>query len=403
MPTFEYKGRTKEGEERTGVIETSSRDAALDTLHQKELIVTSLGEHRQPLKLTTSLFSLFSGASQKDIVIFSRQLATLFEARIPVVDALKTLIGETTKPVLREAVARILDDVVGGLAISQALAKHPKIFSSFYVNLVRSGEESGKLQEVFTYLADYLERTYYMTRKAKNATIYPAFVLVTFLGVLIVMLVAVVPRLVSIFEETGQSIPFYTQIIIYMSIALRQWGLLLVLIFVGGAIGIWRWSMTSSGQNFFHRVQINVPVFGELYRKLYMARITDNLRTLIIGGIPILRALQITKDVVDNSIYKKSLEDAEDSIKGGGTISSAFEKTPEIPVLVTQMIRIGETSGKLDFTLGSIARHYQRDVDATLENLVALIEPALIIFLGVGVGVVVAAIMVPLYSLVGSL
>lgn len=402
MGTFEYKARTKEGEERTGVIETSSRDAALDTLHQKDLIVVSLAEHRKPLKLISSL-PFLSSVSQKDIVVFSRQLATLFEARIPVVEALKTLIGETTKSTLRDAVAKILDDVVGGLAISQALAKHPKIFSSFYINLVRSGEESGKLQEVFTYLADYLERSYYLTRKAKNATIYPAFVMVTFLGVLVVMLVAVVPRLISIFEETGQSVPFYTQIIIYLSIYLRQWGIGLVLLFVATAVGLWRWSLTAPGEIFFHRLQINIPIFGELYRKLYMARVTDNLRTLIVGGIPILRALQITRDVVGNSVYKKSLLDAEESIKGGGTISAAFERTPEIPVLVTQMIRIGETSGKLDFTLGSISRHYQRDVDSTLENLVALIEPALIIFLGVAVGGVVAAIMVPLYSLVGSL
>ncbi len=402
MSTFEYKARTKEGEERTGVIETSSRDAALDTLHQKDLIVVSLAEHRKPFKLISSL-PFFPSVSQKDIVVFSRQLATLFEARIPVVEALKTLIGETTRPTLRDAVAQVLDDVVGGLAISQSLAKHPKIFSSFYINLVRSGEESGKLQEVFTYLADYLERSYYLTRKAKNATIYPAFVMVTFLGVLVIMLVAVVPRLISIFEETGQSVPFYTQIIIYLSIFLRQWGIGLVLLFVATAVGLWRWSLTPAGEIFFHRLQINIPVFGELYRKLYMARVTDNLRTLIVGGIPILRALQITRDVVENSVYKKSLLDAEESIKGGGTISAAFERTPEIPVLVTQMIRIGETSGKLDFTLGSISRHYQRDVDSTLENLVALIEPALIIFLGIGVGVVVAAIMVPLYSLVGSL
>ena len=402
MSTFEYKARTKEGEERTGVIETSSRDAALDTLHQKEFIVISLSERRKPLKLISSL-PFFTRVNHKDVVIFSRQLATLFEARIPVVEALKTLIGETTRPTLRDAVAQILDDVVGGLAISQAMAKHPKIFSSFYVNLVRSGEESGKLQEVFTYLADYLERSYYLTKKATNATIYPAFVLVSFLGVLVVMLVAVVPGLISIFEETGQKVPFYTKIIIYLSIYLRQWGLGLVLLLVVGAVGVWRWSLTSRGELFFHRLQINIPILGELYRKLYMARVTDNLRTLIVGGIPILRALQITRDVVGNSVYKKSLMDAEESVKGGGTISQAFERTPEIPVLVTQMIRIGETSGKLDFTLGSIARHYQRDVDSSLENLVALIEPTLIIFLGIGVGVIVAAIMVPLYSLVGSL
>lgn len=402
MATFNYKARTKTGEVREGTIETSSRGAALDTLQQNGLIVVSLIESSKPSLLNMRL-PFGRGVSNKDVVIFSRQLATLFEARIPVVEALKTLVSETTRPALKEAIAQVLDDVAGGLAISQAMAKHPYIFSSFYINLLRSGEESGKLQEVFSYLADYLERSYYLTSKARNATIYPAFVLFAFTGVLVVMLVVVVPRLVTIFEETGQPVPFYTQAVIYFSLALRQWGLFIMMLMVAGAIFVWRWALTEVGKHFFHRIQIRIPVIGELYRKLFMARFTDNLRTLIIGGIPILRALSISGDVVGNVVYQKAVKNAIESVKGGGTISSAFEKVPEIPVLVTQMIKIGETSGRLDFILGSIAKYYQQEVDTTLENLVALIEPALIIFLGVGIGVLVASIMVPLYNLVGSI
>lgn len=402
MATFSYKARTKEGEIRSGIIETSSREAALDALQQNNLLVISVDEAKKSPLLNWGL-PVFGSANQKDIVIFSRQLATLFEARIPVVEALKTLISETEKPVLRQTIAQVLDDIAGGLAISQAMAKHPRVFSSFYVNLIRSGEESGKLQEVFTYLADYLERSYYLTTKARNATIYPAFVLVAFTGVLLVMLVVVVPKLLDIFEETGQEVPFYTQGIIYVSLLLRQWGLALLVLLVVGAIFVWRWSFTPTGKLFFHRMQINIPIVGQLYRKLYMARLTDNLKTLIAGGIPILRALSISGEVVDNVVYQRAVASAIESVRGGGTISAAFEKTPEIPALVTQMVRIGETSGRLDFILGSIAKYYQREVDSMLENLVALIEPALIIFLGVGIGILVASIMVPLYNLVGSL
>lgn len=403
MATFEYKARTREGEERTGIIETSSREAALDTLQQSNLIVVALAEKAKPFRLNLKLPFFGGGVSQKDIVVFSRQLATLFEARIPVVESLKTLIGENKKAAFREAIAQVLDDVAGGLSISQAFAKHPTIFSSFYINLVRSGEESGKLQEVFTYLADYLERTYYLTTKARNATIYPAFVFLAFVGVIIVMLVVVVPRLVSIFEETGTPVPFYTQIVITLSTILREWGILVVIGFIAGLIFLWRWSQTQQGKHIFHRLQLLIPVVGGLYQKLYMARLTDNLKTLISSGIPIMRALSISGDIVGNVVYQRAVLNAIESVKSGGTISSAFEKTPEIPGLVTQMIRIGETSGRLDFILGSIAKFYTQEVDSMIGNLVALIEPALIIFLGVGVGVLVGSIMVPLYNLVGAI
>ena len=384
MPTFEYKARSKEGEVRSGVIEASSEEAALDLLQQKNLIILSINKYSGTGWLRMQL-PLGGGVTTKDVVIFSRQLATLFEARIPVVQSLQTLISETSKPVLRAAIADVLSDVGGGLALSQAMAKHPNIFSSFYISLIRSGEESGKLQEIFTYLADHMERSYYLTTKARNALIYPAFVFLAFIGVLVVMLVVVVPRLISIFEETGQGVPFYTQAIIYLSLFLRQWGLAVLLVAVAGAIFLWRWSFTRGGKIFFHRLQINFPIVGELYRKLFMTRLTDNLRTLIISGIPIVRALEVSRDVVGNVIYQKAIEEAIESVKAGSTISAALEKTPEIPVLVTQMIRVGEASGRLDFILGSIAKFYQREVDSALESLVALIEPALIVFLGVGI------------------
>lgn len=400
MATFEYTARQQDGETRSGVIEATSQEAALDALHNNALIIISIHEKAQSF---LSQMSIFGGRiSQKDIVIFSRQLATLFEAQIPVVQAFKTLVSEAEKPNLKRVTSQILDDITGGMALSQAISKHPVAFSDFYVNLVRSGEESGKLQDVFSYLADYLERSYYITMKARNAMIYPAFILVAFVGVLILMMVVVIPRLAAILEETGQTLPFYTQAILGLSLFLRKWGIFLAFFALIGAFFGWRWSLSRDGKAFFHRLQISVPIIGSLYRKLYMARLTDNLRTLITGGIPILRALSITGDVVGNVIYKKALDDALEAVKGGNTISSAFERTPEIPSLVTQMIRIGEVSGRLDFILSSVARFYQKEVDSAVENLVALIEPALIIFLGGAVAILVGSIMVPLYNLVGS-
>lgn len=402
MPTFEYKAKTKEGETRTGAIEASSQENAVDLLQQNSLIIISVNE-TGGVSFLKFKFGFGHKIKSKDIVILSRQLSTLFEAHIPVVVTLKTLMGENTKPALRAIIAEILDDVNGGMALSQAMAKHPEAFSPFYTNLAKSGEESGKLQASFTYLADYLERSYYLNSKARNAMIYPAFVLSAFVGVLIVMMVVVIPKLVTIFEETGQPIPLYTQIVIKISLLLRNWGLFVAAALIALVASLWRWSKTIQGRLFFHKLQINIPVIGGIYRKLFMARLTDNLRTMFMGGIPIIRALTITSDVVGNEVYKKAVEEAIESVKGGSTISAAFEKTPEIPTMVTQMIRVGETSGRLDAILGNIAKFYQKDVDAALENMVVLIEPVLIIFLGAGAGILISAILIPLYNLVGSI
>ena len=399
MATFEYRARDKGGEIRQGVIEAGSQEGAVDTLHQAGLVVVSIQEKAVPLLLR---LNLSGGVRQKDLVIFSRQLATLFEAQIPVVQALKTLVAETQRKTLQRIIAQVLDDITGGLSLSQAMSKYPLVFSAFYVNLVRSGEESGKLQDVFTYLADYLERTYYITSKARNAMVYPAVVSCTFVIVLVIMMVIVVPSLASIFAETGQALPWYTQIILDLSFFLRAWGFLVLFFLIIAVLVLMRWVKTAEGRLFFHRLQIRTPVIGILFTKLYMARLTDNLRTLIAGGIPILRALSITGEVVGNEIYKRATIDAIESVKAGNTISSAFEKTPEIPALVTSMIRIGETSGRLDFILASIARFYQREVETAVESLVSLIEPILILFLGGAVAVLVASIMIPLYNLVGS-
>jgi len=400
MATFEYQARDKSGEVRSGIIDASSQEGALDALHQTGLIVTSIQEQPKPF---LTRISLGGRVKQKDLVIFSRQLATLFEAQIPIVQALKALVVETGKKALQKAIAEILDDITGGLSLSQAMAKHPRIFSSFYISLIRSGEESGKLQEVFTYLADYLERSYYLANKARNALVYPAFVLTVFILVFVLMLVVVIPRLSGIFEEAGVALPIYTQIVLFISLFLRKFGFFLLLLILIGAVLGWRWGKTPDGKIFFHRIQLNTPFIGGLWRKLYMARLTDNLRTLIIGGVPILKALAITGDVVGNEIYRQAINGAIDSVKGGNTISAAFERVPEIPPLVTAMMRIGELSGRLDFILASIGKFYQKEVDAAVESLVALIEPLLIVLLGGGVALLVASIMIPIYTLVGNL
>lgn len=398
MAQFNYRARTPEGEARSGVVEARSLDAAIDVLQRSSLVVTEV----RPVGASPLLarrIKLFDRVRQRDVVIFSRQLSTLFQAKVPVTQSLRTLGAESDSAALRAAVGTILDDVAGGAALSQAIGRHPDVFSRFYVSMVRAGEESGKLEEVFLYLADYLERSYALVSKARNALLYPAFVFVAFIGVIIVMLVVVIPRLTQIFTELSQEIPLYTRIIIGISNFLQAWGVFVAILLAVGAVVVWRYSRTDRGQLLLDAMKIRLPLVGGLLKKIYLTRLADNLSTLIIAGIPIIRALEITGDVVANRVYQRIISDATESVKAGNTISTSFEKFREIPPLITQMIRVGEESGRLDFILKSAAGFYQRDVDNLLENFVSLIEPALIIFLGLGVGVLVAAVLVPLYSL----
>ncbi len=398
-----YQARTPEGEKRDGVIDAVTLEAAVAALQRRGLIIVNI----QPAEAEAAWYErpllLFGGVRQKDIVVLSRQLATLFEAKVPVVIALRTLISGLEAPLLHREMADLLDEVQGGMPLSQAMERHPNVFSSFFVSMVRSAEESGKLDETFRYLADYLERSYELTSKAKNALIYPSFILVAFFGVIMVMLTVIVPRLVTIFEETGQTPPVYTQAIILLSTFIRDYGYILLGIVAAITLVLLRFLRTERGRMALGKTQISVPVIGGLYRKIYLARFADNFHTLIAGGIPAVRALQISGEVVGNAVYRAIIQEAAEAVRGGSTISEAFSRHEEIPSLLNQMMRIGEETGKLDQILSSLARFYQKEVDSVIENLISLIEPALIIVLGLAVGIVVAAILVPLYNISGTI
>jgi len=395
---YNYQARTQSGELSTGAVEAATLDIAVSSLQRRGLIVVSL-EPEEDRSLGGRSFNLFGRVKQKDIVILSRQLSTLFEAKVPVVESLRVIISEMENQFLRYEIISLLDDIQGGAAMSQAMARHPKVFSTFYVNMVRSGEESGKLDETFTYLADYLERSYELTMKARNALIYPAFVLFTFIVVMILMFVIILPQLIPILEEVGGELPIYTRILIGLSTFAQNFGLLLLLLFAVVCLFLWRYYQTEAGRLMAHRFQISVPFIGTLYRKLYMARLADNLQTLLSGGIPVVRALEITAEIIGNQVYRLAVLESIESVKGGSSISASLAQHPDIPPLLSQMVRIGEETGRLDNILKNVARFYQKEVDSMVENLVDLIEPVMILVLGGGVGLLVAAILLPIYSI----
>ena len=294
----------------------------------------------------------------------------------------------------------ISDDLQAGSSISKALSRHPKVFSSFYVNMVRSGEESGKLDQTFSYLADYLDRNYAVTSKAKNALIYPAFVIFTFVAVMVLMLTLVIPKISGILKEAGQDIPIYTKIVIGLSDALINYGIYILIAVIIGGFFLGKFMLTPVGKSSVATIKLNIPYIGDLYRKLYLSRIADNMNTMLKSGIPMIKVLELTAAVVDNRVYEKILTECLEMVKTGTTLSESLSKYPEyIPGIMNQMIKIGEETGELGTILETLAKFYQREVINAVDTLVDLIEPAMVVLLGCGVAFLLASVLIPIYNI----
>lgn len=399
---FSYHALDKDGLERAGTVEALSVDVAVSTLQRRGLIVSSIEPTAQKTGLNVEI-NLFKRVSNKEIVILSRQIATLFEAQVSALRIFRLLAAEVDNKYLSDVMTQIADDLQGGSPISKALARHPKIFSNFYVNMVRSGEESGKLSETFGYLADYLDRTYEVINKAQNALIYPAFVIGVFFIVMALMLTMVIPRISGILKDSGQEIPVYTRIVIGISDFLVQYGFFFLIALAVGAFFAYRALQTPSGQLFFDKLKLEIPYVGDLYQKLYLSRIADNFATMLVSGVPVVEAVEITASVIDSATYEGLLKDVGESVKGGASISDALGVHPEIPGIMTAMVRVGEETGELGNILTTLAKFYQREVTTAVDTLVDLIEPMMIVLLGLGVGTLLASVLIPIYNLAGSI
>lgn len=396
---FKYTATNPEGEVQIGQLEAASSEIAINSLQKRNLIIISLDE----LSKNSSLFKRdilsFERVKRRDIVIFSRQLSTFFEAKVSILLSFKLLASETENKALSKILNLIVGDIEGGARLSQAMSKHPKVFSLFYVNMVRAGEESGKLEEVFKYLADYLERSHEIISKATKALVYPAFVITAFIGVMVLMMVVVIPKMADIIRESGQEAPIYTKVVMYLSDILTKYGMFVLIILAIGVVFLWRYTRTKTGKLAISRLQLSVPFFKVFYKKLYLSRIADNMQTLISGGVSMIKSLEITANVIENHVYKSILQEAIVAVKNGASISVTFARHKEISPLLTQMVKIGEETGKLDFMLKTLANFYSKEVDQAVETLVGLIEPALVIVLGGAVGLLLASILIPIYNI----
>jgi type IV pilus assembly protein PilC len=399
---FTYHAIDQDGHERDGTIEAPSQEVAISALQRRNLVISKIQSAEKHSLLEMDL-PFFGRISNKEIVILSRQIATLFEAQVSALRIFRLLAAEVDNKKLAMVLSTVGDDLQGGSPISKALARHPKVFTVFYVNMVRAGEESGKLSETFVYLADYLDRTYEVASKAENALIYPIFVVAVFFGVMALMLTMVIPKISAILIDSGQDIPIYTSIIIGFSNFLVNYGFILLILLIVGGFYLWQLSKTEKGSLMLDSLKLSVPYVGDLYKKLYLARISDNFSTMLLSGVSVVEALEITGSVVGNQAYAEILKDVGKDVKGGSSISDAFGKHLGIPGIMVAMTKVGEETGELGTILATLAKFYNREVTNAVDTLVGLIEPIMIVLLGLGVGTLLAAVLLPIYNLAGSI
>ncbi|HBM45421.1 MAG: hypothetical protein UR85_C0011G0015 [Candidatus Nomurabacteria bacterium GW2011_GWF2_35_66] len=395
---FNYRAITETNETKEGVVDAVSMDSAVGSLQKRGLIIVSINPVGEKLGVAGFLAS-FQGIKSKDLVIMSRQLATLFEAKVSALDSFKLLATGVESPKLQKAMVEITDDLQSGISISNGMAKHPEAFSPFFVSMVRSGEESGRLTESFNFLANYLERSYELTSKVKNALIYPAFVIASFIIVMILMLVYVIPKLSEIIMETGGDIPIYTKIIIGLSNLFLNYGIFLLALLVVGAFFLYRYFKTPAGEQVLSDFKMNTPYIGNLYKMFYLSRLSDNMDTLISSGVAMVRSVEITADVVGSNLYRNILLEVGNQVKAGNALSKSLGQYSEIPPILVQMVKIGEETGNLGFVLKTMSRFYKREVDNAVDTLVGLIEPFMIVALGLAVGILLVSVLGPIYNI----
>ncbi len=397
MSIFRYKARNKKGRVKSGIDIGLNEADIVSRYRRKEMEIFSLVPAEDDLETKIKLFIERSGT--KDLVIFSRQFSVMISANVPVVESLLILIEQTENFSLKKMIADIAFEVDSGSLLSDAFEKRPNIFSNFFVNIIRSGETSGKLDEVLNYLADEMEKTYDMASKVKGAMIYPIFILVGLIAVAVVLMVYVIPNLTAVLTESGAELPFATKVVIGASNFLQNY-LLLVILLVGGAGFLARMYLkTYTGRRNFDFIKLHMPIFGTLFKYIYLMRFTRSLSTLLKGGVTITRSLDIVAGVVNNIIYQEIILATLESINDGNPLSTVMENAPTIPKMVPQMLSVGERTGKIDVVLDKITDFYGREADKMLANLSTLMEPVIMTVMGVGVGIMVAAVIMPMYNM----
>jgi len=401
MSIFKYKAVDKNRETVSGLMEAASEEDAIGILREKGMMIISLNKEAETVKSSQKF--IFGWVKAKDLVVFSRQFSVMVSANVTIVQALKILVDQTANIKLKAIISDVAYEVDAGSKLSDALGKRANVFSNFYVSVIRSGETSGRLDDSLNYLADEMEKDYDMMSKIRGAMIYPAFVFFGLGAVGVVMMVYVIPKLLTVLTESGAELPMATKILIAVSGFMVNWWYLILIFFAGVIAGIYFLLKNSAGRMVFDSLVLRLPIFGKLFQRIYLVRFSRSLKTLIAGGVALTEGLRIVADVVGNNVYKKLILETVKEVEDGNSISSVFVTDENVPKMVSQMLSIGEKTGKLDIVLDRITDFYGREVNNIIANLMTLMEPVIMVIMGIAVGIMVAAVILPMYNMAGQM
>lgn len=396
-----YQARTKEGDIKSGIIEASSKESALALLQKMDLFVTYLEEEKKPVYFRQ--IKILKKITFKDLVLFFRQLSIMINSKIPIVEALSTIAAQTKNLDLKEIILDVSHEVEAGGSLSKSFSVHKKVFSSFQIAMIKAGEASGKLSQCLNYLADHMEREYNLRSKTTGALIYPAMVLIMFLGIGTMMLFSVLPSFEEIFKEAKVELPLFTKIALFISHILRNYIFYLLLFFAFLIFGISYYIRTPEGRRNFDRFSLKIPYLGKILKESAVVRFASNFATLSSAGLTFTESLEIVEEIIGNKIYREIIVEIKEAVKKGISVSSITALYPDLfPPIFTQMVLVGEKTGNLDNCLMTITDFYQKEIERSIENFLKFLEPALIILLAVLVGGLMASVLIPLYKIIGT-
>ena len=396
---YKYQARTKEGELQVGYIDAPSKDMAVNVLASHNLFILSMESAGQK-NIFDRFSSYFGRVKRKDMVIFTRQLATLLEARLPLNSALKTLYEQTSHPTLKEVTYQITEDIDAGLAFSQALERQNEVFSNFYISMVRTAEVTGNLNEVVSFLADYIEKEDILITKARSAMIYPAVVVSLFVAVAGILIIFVFPQLGPLFEQSGVNLPITTRILIGSGTFVSNWWFVVIIALCVLVLVALDYIKSDEGKAFIDDMKIRLPIVKKIFLPVTLARFANAGNMLLKGGVPLAQSIEIISQTLDNVLYREMLREVADAVRQGVPLSEALGKYPAyFPPLVSQMIVIGESTGQLDKIFTRISNFYDREADTVINNIVDLIQPLLMVGIGIMVALLFASVLLPLYDL----
>jgi len=396
MASYAYSAINAQGLELSGEIHAPDAEAAREQLRSRGLLAQSLKPVKDSAAAATGRKKK---VSPKALQIFSRQFATMIEAGLSIVSALVVLEDQTEEKALAEVVKEVRSDVEGGLLLSQAMARYPKVFNRLYVSMVEAGEAAGILDEVLDRVAFQIEKDTKIKRRVKGAMIYPTVVLGFATLVLIGMLLFLVPVFVKVFSDLGGELPTLTKVVLAGSNAVRGYWFIIFPLMGGAGYGLLRWKRTEAGRQSFDRFKLRVPKIGEIVRKVAIARFSRTLSTLVAAGVDIIKALEITGQTAGNYVLEEALANVREKVQAGVPIAQPLMESPVFPPMVSQMVKIGEETGELEKMLGKVADFYEDEVDASVQALTSIIEPLMMIGVGLMVGVIIISMYLPMFKL----